>query len=159
MVSIAVVPTARRPRFPGYGVHEADEGLLPWEWATERLERSRNYWIASTRPDGSPHAMPVWGIWYDGALWFGTNPTSRKGKNLARDPRVVAHLESGDEVVVLEGEVEVAAVPDGLAAAYNEKYEMEVVSPGDELWRVRHRLAYAWREHDYPQSATRFDFP
>ena len=103
--------------------------------------------------------MPVWGIWYDGALWFGTNPSSRKGKNLARDPRVVAHLESGDEVVVLEGEVEVAAAPDGLAAAYNEKYEMEAVSPGGQLWRVRHRLAYAWREHDYPQSATRFDFP
>ena len=66
---------------------------------------------------------------------------------------------TNDFLVVLEGEVEVAAVPDGLAAAYNEKYEMEVVSPGDELWRVRHRLAYAWREHDYPQSATRFDFP
>jgi nitroimidazol reductase NimA-like FMN-containing flavoprotein (pyridoxamine 5'-phosphate oxidase superfamily) len=78
---------------------------LPWGWAEERLASSRNYWIATARAGGSPHAMPVWGVWIDDAVVFGTSARSRKGRNLTRDPRVVVHLESGDEVVVLEGEV------------------------------------------------------
>ena len=40
---------------------------LPWAWATERLNRARNYWIATTRSDGRPHSRPVWGIWLNKA--------------------------------------------------------------------------------------------
>ena len=98
------VSAAGRPRFPrAYGIPAAEDGLLPWSWAGERLDGSRNYWVATTKPDGAPHAMPVWGLWLDGAFVFSTSPESRKGRNLARDPRVVVHVESGEEVVVLEG--------------------------------------------------------
>ena len=39
---------------PDYGISSADEGegLLPWEWAAERLSASHNYMVATTRPDG-----------------------------------------------------------------------------------------------------------
>src|SRR3990172_3945323 len=38
-------PVAPRPRFPrDYGIPDAEEGLLPWSWASERLESTRNYW-------------------------------------------------------------------------------------------------------------------
>ena len=32
---------------PGYGILPAGEGtgLLPWEWAVERLARSHDYWL------------------------------------------------------------------------------------------------------------------
>ncbi len=30
-----------------------------------------NYWICTTRPDGRPHSIPVWGFWLDGGLYFG----------------------------------------------------------------------------------------
>lgn len=87
-------PVARRPRFPtGYGIATDDEGLLPWSWAEERLEKARNYWIATAGASGAPHAMPVWALWVDGAVVFSTSPESRKGRNLARDPRVAVHLE------------------------------------------------------------------
>jgi hypothetical protein len=80
--------TASRPRFaPGYGISDDAEGMLPWSWAVERLTAGRNYWVATTSPDGRPHAMPVWGVWLDDGLWFGTSGRSRKGRNLARDPR------------------------------------------------------------------------
>ncbi len=61
-------PIASRPHMPGYGVVGAEEGsgLLPWSWARSRLEHSRNYWVATTWPDGRPHVMPVWGVWQDG---------------------------------------------------------------------------------------------
>jgi len=84
-------PRASRPYMPGYGIVGPTQGsgLLPWSWAEERLTASRNYWVASSWPDGRPHAMPVWGIWHDGALWFSSSRQSRKARNLAADPRCV----------------------------------------------------------------------
>src|SRR2546425_1061199 len=92
----------------GYGVPKDGSGAkqLPWSWAVERLLAARNYWICSTRPDGPPHAAPVWGLWLDDAVWFSTDRASRKGRNLLASPTVVVHLESGDDVVILEGEAE-----------------------------------------------------
>ena len=80
---VALEPVVSRPRFdPGYGIHESTEGMLPWSWAEERLETARNYWIGTTRSDGSPHAAPVWGLWTGDAVLFSTSPASRKGRNL-----------------------------------------------------------------------------
>ena len=44
-------PHASRPHMPGYGTQGPTEGtgLLPWSWATERLTRSHDYWVATTR--------------------------------------------------------------------------------------------------------------
>jgi PPOX class probable F420-dependent enzyme len=153
--------TARRPRFPrGYGISESAEGLMPWSWAEERLEASRNYWVGTTKPDGAPHAMPVWGIWFDDGVVFSTSPDSRKGRNLARDARVVVHVESGEEVVVLEGEAEEIAFDEGMADAYEAKYDYRPGPDSPEgLWyRLRPSVAYAWTERDFPKTATRFSF-
>jgi hypothetical protein len=117
-------PVASRPRFArGYGVPPDPEGMLAWSWAEEQLEASRNYRVVFVRPDGGPHSAPVWGLWVDGAVLFSTSPDSRKGRNLARDPRVVINLESGDDVVILEGEVETIALDDRLADLYEAKYD------------------------------------
>jgi PPOX class probable F420-dependent enzyme len=153
--------TATRPRFPrGYGISASAEGLMPWSWAEERLEASRNYWVGTTKPDGAPHAMPVWGIWFDEGVVFSTSPDSRKGRNLARDARVVVHVESGDEVVVLEGEVEEVALDEGMADVYEAKYDYRPGPDSPEgLWyRLRPSVAYAWTEPDFPKTATRFTF-
>jgi hypothetical protein len=102
----------------------------------------------------------VWGLWLADGLWFSTSPQSRKGRNLVRDPRAAVHLESGDEVVVLEGEVERVTLDDSTAGAYEAKYAFRP-DPADEsgLWlRLRPQVAYAWQERDYPRTATRFAF-
>src|SRR2546427_4666203 len=72
--NLSTVPLASRPYMPGYGLPAADkgEGLLPWEWAVERLTESHNYWVATTRPEGRPHVMPVWGIWVESVFYFST---------------------------------------------------------------------------------------
>jgi PPOX class probable F420-dependent enzyme len=154
------MPVASRPSFhPGYGISAGEEGMLDWDWAEERLVAARNYWIATTRADGRPHVAPVWGIWLDGALLFGTNPESVKGRNIARDPRVVAHLESGDEVVILEGAITMLDDRerlDELERAYSAKYEFDAKFPG--AFELRPDYALAWTESDYPRTATRFDF-
>ena len=155
-------PSSRRPDFgPAYGITPEPGGLLDWSWATERLETSRNYWIGTSGPDGRPSVVPVWGVWLGEALRFGTSRASRKGRNLAADPRVVVHLESGDEVVILEGDVEEATIDASVADAYERKYAMrpgEDASDGEAWYALRPRMALAWTEGDYPRTATRFDF-
>jgi hypothetical protein len=150
-------PDRRRPGFgPDYGISESEEGMLGWSWAEERLVASRNYWIVTAGDDGAPSAAPVWGVWAEGAVYFGTNPRSRKGQNLARDPRVVVHLESGDEVVILQGKVEIHEVDDSVLDGYEAKYGYR--PPSRRLFGLRPRRALAWLEADYPKTATRFDF-
>jgi hypothetical protein len=48
--------------------------------------------------------MPVLGVRVDGALCFSAGEASRKGKNLARDPRCVIMAGSRDLDLVVQGE-------------------------------------------------------
>lgn len=164
-----IEPTVDRPQMPdGYGTPETDEGLLPWNWATERLERARNYWFSTTRADGRPHAMPAWAAWIDGVLYFEGSPATRRARNIAANPAVSIHLESGDEVVILEGEAYEHGKPDRalaehLSKIFTEKYAAShdykpAPDQWDEggLWSMRPRVAFAWSE--FPKTLTRFRF-
>jgi len=156
-------PRRRRPPFKGYGVPDGEDGMVAWGWAVERLEKSRNYWVATTRPDGRPHSMPVWGIWLDGAFFFGSGRASAKSRNLAANPAIVVHLESGDETVILEGLAEPVldeALERHVDEVYGKKYDFTPDSSGetDPWFVVRPKRAYAWTESGYPGSATQFDF-
>ena len=137
--------------------------MLPWEWAVERLVAARNYWVATTRPDGRPHSMPVWGVWIDDAFFFGSGRNSAKSRNLAANPAIVVHLESGDETVILEGLAEPlvdSELERRVDEAYGPKYDFTPDSSGaaDPWFVVRPKRAYAWTERDYTNSATQFDF-
>src|SRR6266516_5969550 len=156
-------PRAEAPRMPSaYGVPTDASGaeLLPWSWAEQALAGARNYWLCTTRRDGRPHAMPVWGVWFDGAVWFSTDPGSAKGHNITRDPRVVVHLESGDETVVLEGD---AAHPTDRSALerfvelYEEKYghRIQLGEQNHGIYAVRPRVAQTWTEQGFPRNAAR----
>ena len=134
--------------------------MLDWNWAAERLERAHNYWLCTTATAGTPHARPVWALWMADRLCFSTDPEGSKGRNIARDPRVSVHLDSGDEVVIVEGVAESLPreLADSIPAAYHSKYEWEV-AVGDSGWyAVAPVRAYAWTEADFPSTATRFDF-
>jgi general stress protein 26 len=146
-----------------YGLKKRKE-YLPFSHAEERLEKSRNYWICTARPDGRPHSIPVWGFWMDGALYFGTARASRKALNLANNPAVSVHLESGDDVVILEGTaVEVDSAEKStfkkINSASRAKYQMPlVVMPETLLYSVRPQRVLAWTEKDFPNNATRWTF-
>lgn len=155
-------PRRDRPAVPdGYGISDAPPEAS-WADAAARLESARNYWLVTTRPDGRPHAMPVWALWLDDAVVFSTDPDSRKGRNLAHRPEAIVHLESGDDAVILEGRVEPVTETDVLARfadAYFEKYGWRVEpGPGFGVYTLRPRVAFTWSERDFPQSATRWRF-
>src|ERR1700730_8832264 len=101
-------PIGSRPYMVTGGTLAADRGtgLLPWSWARERLERSHDYWVATTRPDGRPHVMPVWGVFVDGEFWFSSSRKSRKARNLAANPACAITTDNAYEPVVFEGTAE-----------------------------------------------------
>jgi PPOX class probable F420-dependent enzyme len=160
-------PRAGRPKMPkSYGLKgpRSGSGLMPWAQAVAQLAAARNYWITTVRGDGRPHAMPVWGVWLGEALLFSTGRASQKGRNLARDPRVGVHLESGDEVVILEGVAEELTEPARLAQfaeAYDAKYHFrpDISDPENVTYAVRPQVALGWLETDFPGGATRWKFP
>src|SRR4030088_3796305 len=98
----ARTPKASRPHVPGYGMPTGTKGLLPWTWAEERLRQSHNYYVMTVRPDATPHAMPVWGIWVDDRFYFSTGAKSRKARNLDANPSCVVCTDIPAEAVVLE---------------------------------------------------------
>jgi hypothetical protein len=155
-------PTAERPGFtPGYGIASDAEGIMPWSSAAEKIESSRNYWVSTARPDGRPHVAPVWGVWVEGALYFSTDDDSVKGKNIARSPEVAIHLESGDDVVILEGvmaKVYEAATMKKYADAYEKKYDIRPPEDPGAAMVLRPRKGFAWLERDFPNTATRYTF-
>ena len=101
----------------------------PWAQAQRRLAEGQWYWLATVRPDGRPHVMPVLSVWLDGALYFVAGEASRKARNLARDPRCVVTVATEDAHPVVEGEaaqVRDEARLNEVAAVYASKYEWHV---------------------------------
>jgi len=148
-----------RPRFAaGYGIAADEAGLLEWADVERRLIDARNYWIATSGPAASPHVTPIWGVWLEGRLHFGTDRVSVKARNLATDPDVVIHLESGDDVVIVHGKVTTTEDDDAVAAAYREKYRLPDGFTLDPCLTVTPTTAFAWTERSFPTTATRWRF-
>jgi hypothetical protein len=146
---------------PGYGIVGEKEGggLLAWDFVEQRMAAARNYWVSTAGAQG-PHAAPVWGLWHSGVFYFSTGTKSRKGRNLGAAPQVSVHLESGDEVVIIEGNVEEVKDPPvlrDLDKDYKEKYGLPMQGPG-QIYKLITAKAFAWCEKDFPQSATRWVF-
>ena len=162
-------PKPSRPYWPDAleDPKDATTGLKPWSWALERLEKSHNYWIATSRPGGDPHLMLVWGIWWQDSFWFSTGPRARKAKNIAANPHCVIGTEKADEAVILEGnaeEIKDRTVWKDVCLEYDRKYGGNVLpmleSSGGNVYRVRPRIAFAQDEHaeDFAASVTRWTF-
>ena len=99
--------------------------LPPIEWASivERLEQGMTQapdtggpnrhtcWLSTIDPDGRPHVSGIGGMWVDGAFWFETGESSRKGRNLARDPRSTLAVATHEFDLVVEGRSEKVTDP------------------------------------------------
>lgn len=59
--------------------------------------------IATLMPDGSPHSVPVWVGMVEGRIAFFTAPSSRKARNIVRDPRVCVSVTDRDQPLTMAG--------------------------------------------------------
>ena len=102
-----------------------DVPLTPWTDVRTRLERGDTYLLATVRPDGRPHVVPVLAVWFDGALYFNARASTRKARNLEHEPRCA--LSIGDDTfdLTVEGRTTKVRDADGLArvaGAFTAKY-------------------------------------
>ena len=150
---------------PGYGIApaEAGDGLLPWSWATDRLDAARSFWLSTVRADGAPHAMPVWAVRIDHRLVLSTGGRSRKARNLAAEPRCVLTVADADEPVVVEGTARRLVDPDEVAtavAAYAEKYGESPPDPdGNPLFEIHANVVFGMSAvgTDFTTTPTRWE--
>ena len=150
-----------RPHMPeGYGVGDPQYGFEPveWTWVVEQMSEARSYWIATNRADGPPHVVPVWGLWLNDQFHFLSDPDSLKDRNIRRDPRTVVHLESGDHVVILEGQMLFHRATAEIVSAYESKYGISFGGELEEVYTLEMSKVIAWTESDFPKTATRWQF-
>ena len=115
---------------PRYG--DASATAPPWDEIERRLIDAQLYWIITTREDRRPHAVPLVGVWHDGAFAFCTGPDEQKSRNLASGPEVAVTTgtmgaggwDSGIDIVVEGTAVRVidADALQVLAGAWFDKY-------------------------------------
>jgi hypothetical protein len=127
-------------------ISEVDE--LDWQWVEEQLAESGMYWVGATDDGEFPHPRPVWGVWSDHELLLSLgSPVVNRA--LDANPQVTVHLESGTEVVIVEGTASVGDDEATIArflAAYDRKYDWQY--DADEYGPprvVRPRRVFAWR--------------
>jgi hypothetical protein len=117
---------------------EAD-GLPPVDWdaVVQGLDarsapapdaaNSHTTWLSTVNEDGSPHVTAVGAMWLDGTFWFQTGTGTRKGRNVARDPRCSVAVSIRDADVVIEGDAVRVTEPSAVA-----------------------RIAQAWADNGWP---------
>ena len=158
------LPEPHRPRFPdGYGFTPETSHIPPdWQWVVAQIKGSRNYWICTASREAKPHAMPVWGVWGEDTLYFVTKRASKKARNLFENPQVVVHLESGDDVIVLEGaalELKNPSKLEQVAKLYSEKYKGDEIYPDIEcVFELQLQVIFSWLERDFHHTATRWTY-
>ena len=99
-----------------------------------RLDSERNIWLATVRPDGRPHLIPIWFVWLHTRFYLCTGKASVKGRNLQANPNLVLALEDGSKPLIAEGTATLLDPPFApeLAAAFQAKYD----------WDMRHSDQY-----------------
>ena len=105
-----------------------DSPLLDWSAVEARLGAGLSQapgtggpdrhtcWLATINPDGSPHVTGIGALWAEGCFWFETGRGTRKGRNLARDPRCTLSVAAREFDLVVNGEAAPVTDPGTVAA-------------------------------------------
>jgi len=131
-------PKVSRPTFPkGYVDHPV--AYVEWDWVASQLRDSQHYWLCSVRPDGRPHVVPRWAVYLEGKIYYDGSPETRHAQNTEINPNVAVHLESGDQVIILDGRTAPAGKPTPeldtkLVQEYRRKYAPVGYSPEPHQW-------------------------
>jgi hypothetical protein len=82
---------------------------LPWSRPHDLLvagppQPGTTFFLATSRPDGRPHAAGVGVLWLDGDLYFTSGPGTRKARNLAANPACTISVGLDGIDLVLDGD-------------------------------------------------------
>jgi pyridoxamine 5'-phosphate oxidase-like protein len=129
------VAEAITPRGKGASVTPGAR-VLDWAEVESRLTTDGWRWLATVRPDGAPHVMPVFGAWSESVVFVASKDTARKSRNLDADGRCVLATDVEGVHLVVEGEarrVHDEATLEHASAAFERVYGWPTTVAGDEL--------------------------
>ncbi len=108
-----------------------------------RLRAERNVWLATARPDGRPHLVPVWFVWLRQRVYICTSSRSVKVRNIAANPSAALALEDGDRPLIVEGQAVLLwpPYPSDVVSAFKQKYDWDI--SGDATYDVLIEFALA----------------
>lgn len=140
---------------------------MTWTEVAGRLASARTYWLGTTMPSGTPHAAPVWGVVADAILHVYTERQTVKARNIAANPQVLVHLESGEDVLIVHGLAEDLGTPSAvphvvaaLAAKYTRPADRQYLPDADPdfdvVYAIRPTSAIAWQLADFAGSQRRW---
>ena len=100
--------------------------------ADPRLLTDRNVWLATVRPNGKPHLVPIWFCYVRDKFYICTEGKSVKVKNLQANPRISVALEDGNKPVLAEGTACFIdrPFPDDVIAEFKQKYQWDIATDG-----------------------------
>jgi Pyridoxamine 5'-phosphate oxidase len=134
---------------------------LPWTTVRTELEQATQYWLATRRPDGRAHVVPLDGVWLDDVWYYGGSGQAMHYRNVLANPDVVMHLPDALKAVIVEGDARPAhpspELAQRLTEAANAKYGYGQDAGGYRgALGLYPRTVRAWTA--FPTDATRFRF-
>lgn len=118
---------------------------IPWEKVAERLEQGMTQapgsggpdrhtcWLATVRPDGTPHVVPLGLLWVDGTFYFTAGAATRRARNLMQNAHCVLSFATGQFDLAIEGKAVKVTDPvraNRIALAYQAQGWPATVLPG-----------------------------
>ena len=67
------------------------------------LSAERTCRVATVGADGTPHVVPLWFVWHEGALWLNSIVSSQRWADIQRRPTLGAVIDAGTEYFELRG--------------------------------------------------------
>jgi predicted pyridoxine 5'-phosphate oxidase superfamily flavin-nucleotide-binding protein len=140
--SLAAASEATRSSYPEHSALDAQE-------IGEFVERATYAVLATTRPDGRPHASPVGYVPTDDRLWMASVAGAARLKNLREQPTaVLVVMEGVDEehvALIVEGTVRRHAEPeaildDWMRDAWRERFGTELTWAGSLIELVPNKV-------------------
>jgi F420H(2)-dependent biliverdin reductase len=106
-----------------------------------RLDEAKNVWMATVRPDGRPHLVPIWFVVDNGHWYICTAPGSVKARNLNQNPRVALALEDGTHPYIVEGEAQPVAPAASVIEKFQARYKWDITTDTEytQVFEVRVR--------------------
>jgi len=106
---------------------QEDAPPVGWGFVTDRLGSGltqapgtggpdrHTCWFTTLNADGSPHTTGIGALWAHGSFWLETGRGTRKGRNLARDPRCSLAVSTDLFDLTVEGRAELVLDPSSVA--------------------------------------------
>jgi hypothetical protein len=137
-------PNAPRPLW--LYQHPSEHAMLEWSWVEAQLREAGTYWVVTpSEPGHHPHPRPVWAVWAEMQLHLSVgSPVINRA--LESGARVTVHLDSGTDVVIVEGLVRGTTSDASLIRHYDVKYDWSYdVDEYGPLTSIAPSAILAWR--------------